>query len=762
MSENVMAAIRPDEPSPGADRPGGGAPPWSAARPWPRTSRPRRWGGVVRTARLSLAEQPWLADHLVLGAVLLPATALLDLAAVGAREAGCDRLDAVVFERPLPVPEWGALQLRVAVGAENAEGRRAFTVSARGEGTGPDAPWTRHVAGRASRGRDVRGAGLGGGPPPGAMPVDPGAHRVRLAALGLVLGPAFRGLRAVWAAEGEVWAEVSLPDGIEAQGFGVHPALLDAALHAVGAGGLLADEGRARVPCAASGVRVWRPGARALRVRLARVGADAVSLVAVDGADRTVVEVGALVLRPLPAAALAADRAASGPAPHRVDWQALPPPGPGTCGRDAVARWDARRREGDALAGALWALGLVRAWLADGERGGRGEGGRAEGGRAEGRLAVVTHGGVALPGESPDPAQAAVWGLVRAAQSEHPGRLVLVDADPDEDLGAALASGEPQLAVRGGRLLVPRLVRAERVVEVPRAGPVFGRGTVLVTGAGGALGRLVARHLVAAHGVTDLLLAGRRGVPRDVVAALAARGATVRAATCDVGERAALRALLADRPLTGVVHCAGAPEGGGAVASLAPERLARALRPTALAAARLHELTRGMDLSAFVLFSSPAGILGGPGAGPHAAAGAAIDALAERRRALGLPAVSIAWWPPGAGEGSLPLAGHEGLALLDAALTAPDAVTVPLRLDPGALRSRAVEGALPALFHGLVRVPTAVSPRPVQGVPTDGPRAQDPLPSAACDGGAGRDQAAAPPPRRDGARAERLRRWPLR
>ncbi|RKN05656.1 type I polyketide synthase [Streptomyces radicis] len=749
MSENVMAAIRSDEPPPGADRPGGDAPPWSAARPWPRTSRPRRWGGVVRTARLSLAEQPWLGDHLVLGAVLLPATALLDLAAGGAREAGCDRLDAVVFERPVPVPEWGALQLRVAVGAEDAEGRRAVTVSSRRESAGPDAPWTRHAAGRASRGGDARAAGLGGGPPPGAVPVDPGAHRVRLAALGLVHGPAFHGLRAAWAAEGEAWAEVSLPDGIEAQGFGVHPALLDAALHAVGAGGLLADEGRARVPCAASGVRVWRPGARALRVRLARVGADAVSLVAVDGADRPVVEVGALVLRPLSAAALAADRAASGPAPHRVDWQALPPPWPGPGGCDVVARRDARRRGGDVLAGALWALGLVRAWLADGERG-------------EGRLAVVTRGGVALPGESPDPAQAAVWGLVRAAQSEHPGRLVLVDADPDEDLGAALASGEPQLAVRGGRLLVPRLVRAERVAEVPRTGPVFGPGTVLVTGAGGALGRLVARHLVAAHGVTDLLLVGRRGVPGDVVAALAGRGATVRAALCDVGERAALRALLADRPLTGVVHCAGAPESGGAVASLAPERLARALRPTALAAARLHELTRGMDLSAFVLFSSPAGILGGRGAAPHAAAGAALDALAERRRALGLPAVSIAWRPPGAGEGALPLACHEGLALMDAALTAPDAVTVPLRLDPGALRARAVEGALPALFHGLVRVPTAVSPRRVRGVPTDGPRAETPLPPAARDGGARRDQAAAPPPRRDGARADRRRRWPLR
>ncbi|MEU3568925.1 thioester reductase domain-containing protein, partial [Kitasatospora sp. NPDC036755] len=368
------------------------------------------------------------------------------------------------------------------------------------------------------------------------------------------------------------------------------------------------------------------------------------------------------------------------------------------------------------------ALALARSWAAEDRA-------------ADAPLVVVTRGAVATGRDTgaTDPATAAVWGLLRSAQSELPGRIVLVDLDEDPASAAALpavlASGEPQTAVRAGTVLVPRLART-----APPGGPA-GRpwnpeGTVLVTGGTGALGALFARHLVRAHGVRHLLLAGRSGPAAPGAAALAeelaALGARVTISACDLGDREAVAALLAEvperHPLTAVVHAAGVRD-DGMVTGQTAERLAGVLRPKADAAWHLHELTAHQELSAFVLFSSVAGLVGGPGQATYAAANTFLDALAEHRAALGLPATSVAWglWATAGGMGGelgeadlkriartglLPVTEEDGPGLLDAALALGPGAVAASPLDLAALRARPDQ--VPAVFAALART----APRP--------------------------------------------------
>ncbi|HSR22239.1 MAG TPA: beta-ketoacyl reductase, partial [Candidatus Eisenbacteria bacterium] len=323
-------------------------------------------------------------------------------------------------------------------------------------------------------------------------------------------------------------------------------------------------------------------------------------------------------------------------------------------------------------------------------------------------------------------AQSPVWGLVRAAQTEHPDRFLLVDTDTDAEPGPC---PEPQVAIRAGRTYVPRLSRVDG-----SAGAAVGfdpGGTVLITGGSGRLGAILAHHLVRRHGVRHLLLASRAGRADPLVAELAEHGATVTAAACDVSDQQAAAELVArvpaEHPLTAVLHLAGVLD-DSLVTDLTAEQLTRVLRPKVDGAWHLHEATRHLDLAAFVLFSSFAGTAGSGGQGNYASANAYLDALAVHRRARALPAVSLAWglWAQGTGmtaagpvrhSGSAvrPLATDHALVLFDAALASGRPTVAPVRLDPGALRRLAGAGALPPLLQGLVPAPARADAGPATG-----------------------------------------------
>ncbi|MBD0420496.1 SDR family NAD(P)-dependent oxidoreductase, partial [Streptomyces sp. TRM S81-3] len=324
-----------------------------------------------------------------------------------------------------------------------------------------------------------------------------------------------------------------------------------------------------------------------------------------------------------------------------------------------------------------------------------------------------------------DLAHAGVWGLVRVAQTENPGRIVLVDRDTDTLDPRHVSPDVPQAAVRGTTVLTPQLARS--TAKDTQTPPRWDGGTVLVTGATGALGGFLARHLVTRHDARHLLLLSRRGIDapgaRELHDELTALGADVTFAACDAADRDALTAVLAgipdDRPLTAVVHTAGVLD-DTVLTDLTPQRLAKVLQPKVDAAWNLHELTKDRDLTAFVLYSSIAGLIGNAGQANYAAGNTFLDALAQHRRAHGLPATSLAWglWAEAstisggldetdlrrlARLGLLPLSSDDAMDLFDAAPTTGEAVLAVTRLDTAVLRRQA--DRLPAVLRALA--PTA-------------------------------------------------------
>jgi NADPH:quinone reductase-like Zn-dependent oxidoreductase/acyl carrier protein len=443
-------------------------------------------GGLVLTGRLSVRSQPWLADHEVAGTVLVPGTALVEMAVRAADAAGCGRVEELTLDAPLVLPRGGAVQVQVSVEVPDGSGRRPVEVFARPGAAGNGGPWTRYASGLLAPETGAAAAGTGDlvvWPPSGAVPVPTDGLYDDLAALGYGYGPVFRGLRAAWRRGDDIFAEVALPEEVAADAvrFGIHPALLDAALHAVAMVGRAeyAEAGTVWLPFAWGGVRLHAAGASALRIRLRQDADGVMSLAAADAVGTPVVSVESLVSRPADARQVGMGQDGPHDCLFATEWVPVPVPasGPDVPG-DMVVVDAGPPSDGGAEAARLAAgmvLGRVQQWLA--------------GDRASSRLVVVTRGAVAVSaGEGiADLARAAVWGLVRSVQSENPGRIVLADlpaggtAD-DPGLLAALSLGEPELAVRDGVVYVRRLARLAAGLVPPEGGPwrldVAGDGTL--------------------------------------------------------------------------------------------------------------------------------------------------------------------------------------------------------------------------------------------------------------------------------------------
>ncbi|ATW52895.1 polyketide synthase [Streptomyces peucetius subsp. caesius ATCC 27952] len=708
----------------------------------------------VFTGSMSQETQPWTRDHMVFGIVLVPGTAMCEMALTLGRRLGCEVVDEMVIAAPLVLEDDVTRQIRVTVGAAGEDGRREIAFFSRIE-AGEDAvtELTCHARGWLSAKAEPLEPLPVPWPPADAEPLAVSElytllnRNAHLTDVGFDYGPAFRAVQSAWRRGDEVLVELALPEAAgPADGFAIHPAMFDSALH----GGLgmldMGEENPSGLPFSWSGVQLERFGLTRLRVRITLPDPTSLRLDIAGEDGLPLACLRRLDVRPVEQAQLEAARRDGERHLYEMDWVPAQTVATRTVGLAAlgavggpVDRFDdlaalekaladgASAPEvvlasvgtpdddvaGAARAAAGEALGLVQRWLASEWLG-------------EARLVLVTRGAVSVDGEAADVAQAAVWGLLRSAQSEHPGRFVLVDVDGDEpDWDAVLGADEPQLAVRGGRVLAPRLAHAA-AAEAGRS-PVFDPdGTVLVAGGTGGLGAVFARHLATVHGVRELLLLSRRGLEADgaadLVGELEGLGCRVRVGACDVSDRDQLAAALGsvERPLTAVVHAAGVLD-DGVVESLSVEQIERVMRPKVDAAWHLHELTAGADLSAFVLFSSVAALIGSPGQGNYASANAALDALAASRRAAGLPATSLAWglWSDTVGMsaqlgqaelarlermGAKALTTELGLGLFDQALTSDAVLLAPARLDTAVLRAQARAGTIPAVLRGLAPV----------------------------------------------------------
>ncbi|WP_030941052.1 beta-ketoacyl synthase N-terminal-like domain-containing protein, partial [Streptomyces sp. NRRL F-3307] len=664
---------------------------------------------LLLTGRASARALGWLDDRTLNG------TVALELALQAGRLLGLPAVEELTLRTPVAVPPDGGVDLQLSAGAPEGDGaRREFVLAVRPyEDTTDDEslhrPWTRLASGVLVQAPEGEPEPLAVWPPQGAAAVTGEPDEDALA-------PA-----TLWRLGDDLFAEVALPDDIvgEAGGFGLHPVLLDAALRPA-----FEDGDPPVVPGAWQGVALYAGAAARLRVRIGSAAADGSrSLTLADGTGAVVATVRAVAPVELPLSTVS-------PAERHdwlfgVDWLPVRPeaagaegePGSWTVLGDATGPldvFDAARKvpyaAGDGevpevvvltAANAESLLDTLQPLLAD------------EAAAGSRFLVVTRHAVTTHLDDVQDLAPAAEWGLVRSAQSEHPGRIVLVDVDDEPSslrvLRSALTAGEEQLAVRGGEFLVPRLVRSvaeDYLREVPAPDP---SGTVVVSG-DGDLAASAAAYFVSVHGARRLLLFG---TGEEVARSLAGTDAEVLIAEGTAADRDALAAALAllpaDRPPTAVVHVADpAPE--AVVLSTEPDGFARALRTGTDAAWNLHELALGGDLTSFTLLApDPSGTLGGTGQAVRAAVGAYHDALAQHRRTLGLPAVSLGWGPREDGPaqkpyGLVPFAGHRIAGMLGLALRAQrHGALLAARLDRTALADRAAAGLLPPVLRSVVR-----------------------------------------------------------
>ncbi|MGP4000505.1 SDR family NAD(P)-dependent oxidoreductase, partial [Streptomyces sp. 8N706] len=641
-------------------------------------------GTTLHTGEINPHTHPWTTEHTVNNTALLPGTALVDLMWHVAGEAGLSTVGELALHAPVPVPDQEPAPVRVSVAPEDAQELREATVHTLAE----DGSWVHHATAMLGTEPARSAESLAAWPPPGAEPVEVDGLYDELAAAGLEYGPTFRAVRFVWRDDQHTYAELALPDGTDADRHELHPALLDAALHPL-ALGQPGEEREPTMPFAFTGATLYARDATRLRVRLTPRGPEALGVLVADTNGAPVADVEELRLRAVPATTAArmprnalfrlawrpvdespaTDRAGearyvvvgdddlvevlNGTGSFARAWPDLAVADSGEADRPTAVllRYPGPADPGElgdaVLAAVQHHAATLRDWLDDE-------------GRADIPLVVTTTGAVATEPDAPlDLVHAPLWGMTRSAQAEYPGRVILLDLDPAAPhradladlLEVALASEEPQLAVRDGVLLAARL--APVPAPAPSSDALGPDRTVLITGANGGVAHHIAEHLVVEHGVRNLLLLSRTR-PDALAEHITSLGGRPIALACDVASRSevaeALAAVPAEHPLQAVVHTAAVLD-DATLHGLTAQQLAQVLGPKVRGTLVLHELTRELGLSSFVLYSSASAAFGGAGQAAYTAANGFLDAFAHDRRAAGEPVTSVGWglWDTGTG-----------------------------------------------------------------------------------------------------------------
>ncbi|MCV9879626.1 type I polyketide synthase [Brenneria izbisi] len=743
----------------------------------------------IFTGRLDAARQPWILEHRVAdvaaGAGAMTAEMMLS---IGER-IGCQRIDDLFLHTILPLDESIPTAIQLHIGPAEADGGR--TVEAYFHQ--PNAPepheyqmaaWKRYATCRLVPGEtslpewpDLHNDNW---PPANARPVDFTPIYEHLAAQGVILGNAFQRLVNVWEHADGLYIEAASPESHAEPGenFTLHPTLLDAGMQAALLEQLTPgkENRQPRLLFSLSGIRQYIRGAQRLRGHLVRKtddpstsGYSEYALRLADDTGRAVAIIDAIVLKSSNSPRLSPSR----PPFYHLAWREI---APDSSSKKPKVRWIVPQnrlrerfsgviKEYDAASAyddihqtlatfsprpdeiAVFiapdgdntpefidhsptnsVLNALQAWLNEPRT-------------AAVPLLVVTQGAIATnDGENvPNLAQSPLWGLVRSAQLEHPGRFFLLDINEVENTSLSLIntainalSHEPQLALREGKILAPRLLKAAGDGDLTAYGHtdqpenpcrnLNPDGTVLITGGTGALGKVIAKHLAEHHGIRHLLLASRRGKNAPGANALlkdiAKLGAQAAIVACDIADMSAVASLLdaipTAHPLTAVIHTAGNVD-TATLKTMSAEQIDNVLQSKAISAWHLHQITQHHDLAAFVLYSSAVSILPQKGQGNYAAANAFLNALAHHRRHQGLPATAMAWgmWAErsemgeqlGDGEikniiatGQIPLSRPQGLAFLDAVvgtnMVNHPPLLIPARLNLEALRE---QGDIPLL-----------------------------------------------------------------
>ncbi|MET9557178.1 SDR family NAD(P)-dependent oxidoreductase [Streptomyces sp. NPDC006645] len=669
------------------------------------------------TGRLSLSTHPWLADHAVAGTVLLPGAALVDLALHAGLHTNHPHLAELTLHAPLTLDQATPRQLHLTLHPAH-NGTRTLTIHTRPDNdTG--AEWTQHADGLLTQHQPTPPQPSTTWPPPGADPVDVTGLYEDLHTRGYHYGPLFQGLTTAWRHGNDLYAEIALPENTDTTGHTIHPALLDAALHTAL---LTTTTDELHLPFTFTNTHPHATHATHTRAHLTTHNNTHTLHLTTNNNQPLLTTT--LTTRPT--------------TPHQLttrlplydlQWSPIPQTQTSEATTPPHSIYDITTPHTDDHLTALRAtlnttLTHVQNWLTNPDH-------------TDEHLVILTHHATPTPdnNDTVNLTTAPIWGLIRTTQTEHPNRITLIDTDDHPTshhnltttITTALTHNHPQITLRNGTPHTPHLTHTTTTEDVRNSLDI--EGTTLITGGTGGLGGLVARHLVTEHGARHLLLVSRRGSDADGAGELAAElrelGATVTVEACDVADRQSLADLLdtvsTDHPLTTVIHAAGVLD-DATVEALTPEHIERVLVPKTDAAWNLHELTqeRGIELSAFVMFSSVAGVLGNAGQANYAAANAYLDGLAHHRRSLGLAAQSLAWglWAEASGMtgaldatdherlargGIRALPGEQGLALLDAAWSMDSAVLVPAAFDIRGLRTRAQQGGtVPLMLRKLV------------------------------------------------------------